>query len=134
MKKYLILIFAIFSSTLIIAGTDGTIRGKVTDIDGMSLPGANIIIPELGIGAAADMDGNYILLNVPLGQYDVTVQMIGYQKQTMKSITVTMDQALWLNFKLPEAVVAGDEVEVLGTRPLVEKEPPPKKLLLVKKL
>jgi len=132
MKRYLIFLFTVFSSGILIAGTDGTIRGKVTDIDGMGLPGANVIISELGMGAAADMDGNYILLNVPVGSYDVSVQMIGYQKQTIKEVAVTMDQSLWLNFKLPEAVVEGDEIEVLGTRPLVEKGTTSKKVTVSK--
>jgi isoaspartyl peptidase/L-asparaginase-like protein (Ntn-hydrolase superfamily) len=87
------------------AGTDGTIRGKVTDIDGNPLPGANIYVPDVGIGAAAGGDGGYIILNIPVGDYDVVVQMMGYQKQTMTQVSVMMDQTAWLNFKLPIAAV-----------------------------
>ena len=46
--------------SLLNGGTDGTIRGKVTDIEGVPMAGANIYIPSIGIGAAADADGNYI--------------------------------------------------------------------------
>ena len=49
---------------VLIAGTDGTIRGKITDTDGAPLAGANIYVPSLGVGAAADMEGNYIILNI----------------------------------------------------------------------
>ena len=115
-------------ASFLMAGTDGTIRGKVTDMDGIPLPGANIVIPSLGLGAAADMDGNYFILNIPVGDYDVVIQMMGYQKQTLKKIHVLMDQTVWLNFKLPEAVVEGDEVEVIGQRPLVEKGSTSKKV------
>ena len=45
-----------------LAGTDGTIRGRVTDEESMELPGATIYLPELGIGAAADPEGNFCLL------------------------------------------------------------------------
>ena len=76
-EKILILLL---SSVVLFGGTDGTIRGKITDVDGVPLVGSNIILPSLGIGAAADMDGNYIILNVPIGDYDVVVQMIGYKK------------------------------------------------------
>ena len=110
-----------------LAGADGTIRGKITDVNGATLPGANIIIPELSMGAAADMDGNYLILNIPVGKYDVVVQMIGYKKTTMKGVTVLMDQTVWLNFKLEEEIVEGEEVEVIGERPLVERGKPPKK-------
>ena len=45
-------------------GTEGQIRGKVSSIEGESLIGAQVYIEELGIGAVADLDGNYILINV----------------------------------------------------------------------
>ena len=115
-----------------LAGTDGTIRGKITDVNGVALPGANIIIPELSMGAAADMDGNYLILNIPVGNYDVVVQMIGYKKTTMKGVTVLMDQTVWLNFKLEEEIVAGEEVEVIGQRALVEKGTTSKKITVSK--
>lgn len=127
--KFLIFI-GLFS--VITAGTDGTIRGKVTDGDGSPLPGANIYIPEAGVGAAADMDGNYIILNIPIGDYDVVVQMMGYQKQRMKEVHVMMDQTVWLNFKLPIDYVEGEEVEVIGERPLVEKGTTAKKVTVSK--
>ena len=115
------------------AGTDGTIRGKVTDaVDGTPLPGANVIIPGLNIGAATDVDGNYIILNIPVGDYDVVCSMIGYKKTTMKEIHVLMDQTQWLNFKLEEEVIEGEEVEVLGTRPLVERGNTSKKVTVDK--
>ena len=104
-----------------LAGTDGTIRGKVADDKSVGLPGATIYLPEVGLGAAADVEGNFLILNIPVGKYDVVVQMVGYQKKTYKEIQVMMDQTVWLNPILPIAAVEGDEVEVLGTRPLVEK-------------
>ena len=54
----------IFFVSLSIAGTDGTVRGKVLDVEGESLPGAQVYIAELGVGTMTDIDGNYILLNL----------------------------------------------------------------------
>ena len=48
-------------------GTDGQIRGNISNIEGEALIGAQVYIAELGIGAVADLNGNYILLNVPVG-------------------------------------------------------------------
>ena len=128
-EKILILLL---SSVLLFGGTDGTIRGKITDVDGVPLVGSNIILPSLGIGAAADMDGNYIILNVPVGDYDVVVQMIGYKKTTMRDVTVLMDQTVWLNFRLEEYTIEGEEVEVVGQRALVEKGSTSKKVTVNK--
>ncbi|HIA94222.1 MAG TPA: hypothetical protein EYO16_02995, partial [Candidatus Marinimicrobia bacterium] len=121
-----------FLLSFLLGGTDGTIRGKVTDEEGVPLPGANVILPELSIGAATDIDGNYLILNIPVGEYDVVVTMMGYAKFTKKEIQVMMDQTVWLNFKLPLEVVAGDEVEVIGERPLVERGTTAKKITVSK--
>ena len=128
--KTILVIFISFE--FILGGTDGTIRGKVTDIEKNPLPGANIYVPSVGVGAAADMDGNYIILNIPVGEYDVVVQMMGYQKQTITGVNVVMDQTSWLNFKLPVAAVEGDEVQVVGEKPLVEKGTTSKKITVDK--
>ena len=128
----LLFLTLIYLSGSVLAGTDGTIRGKVSDEDSMELPGATIYLPALGVGAAADVSGNFIILNIPVGKYDVVVQMVGYQKKTYKEIHVVMDQTVWLNPTLPVAAVEGDEVEVLGTRPLVERGNTSKKITVDK--
>ena len=78
-------------------------------------------MPDIGTGAAADLDGNYIILNIPVGEYDVAAQMMGYEKQRITGVNVVMDQTVWLNFKLPVDNVDLEEVVIVGTRPLVEK-------------
>ena len=62
--KYSLLIFI---ASVVMAGTDGQIRGKVSNIEGEELIGAQIYIETLGIGAVADLDGNYIIINIPVG-------------------------------------------------------------------
>ena len=131
MKKKIILIIFLLCCSLH-GGTDGTIRGKVTDKEGVPLPGANIYIPSISLGAAADLDGNYIILNIPVDDYDVIVQMMGYKKTTKKEVRVMMDQTVWLNFRLEEETVEGEEVIVLGERPLVEKGTTAKKVTVGK--
>ena len=63
-KSKNLLTFFLFLSSLLFSGTDGTIRGKVTDVDGSPLPGANIYVPIVGSGAAADMEGNLSLIHI----------------------------------------------------------------------
>ncbi len=125
-------VMTIFLMGIVFAGTDGTIRGRVTDLDGNGLPGAQVYIPELAIGAVADVDGNYLILNVPVGTYNVTVMMLGYQKQTISNVRVMMDETVWLNFKLPIAAIEGEEVEVVAQRPMVEKGVTSKKITVSK--
>ena len=110
------------------AGTEGQIRGRVSNMEGKSLAGAQVYIEELGIGAVADENGNYILLNVPVGTYDVTVEMIGYQTYIVENVNITMDQTTWLNFELSIAAIEGEVVYVTGERPLVEPGSTSKKI------
>ncbi len=132
MKAYKLLVVLSFLISVVYSGTDGTIRGQVLDKDGSPLPGANIYVPDVGVGAAADMDGNYIILNIPVGEYDVIVQMMGYRKETRTGVNVVMDQSVWLNFKLQEEFVKGEEVVVVGEKPLVEKGTTSKKITVDK--
>ena len=67
--KYILSLSIIVS--ILVAGTDGTIRGKVTDSDGSALIGTQIYMPELGKGTTADIDGNFIILNIPVGEYEI---------------------------------------------------------------
>ena len=89
-------------------------------------------MPDIGTGAAADLDGNYIILNIPVGEYDVAAQMMGYEKQRITGVNVVMDQTVWLNFKLPVDNVDLEEVVIVGTRPLVEKGTTSKKITVDK--
>ncbi len=128
MKRFILPLLLLTLTGIALAGTDGTIRGRITDIEGDPLPGAQVYLPALGMGAVADLDGNYIIINIPVGNYDVRVMMIGYQSQTRTDVDVIMDKTVWLNFKLPIAAIEGDEIIVEGQKELVEKGNTAKKI------
>ena len=121
MNKLNHLLFTILIGSLIFGGTDGQLRGKITNLEGESLIGAQVYIEELGIGAVADIDGNYILLNIPVGSYDVTVTMISYRTQITNDIDIIMDNTVWLNFTLDVEAIEGDIIYVSGEKALVDK-------------
>ena len=62
-----LIITLLFLVSYLLPGTDGQIRGNVANLEGEGMVGAQIYIEELGIGAVADENGNYILLNVSVG-------------------------------------------------------------------
>ncbi len=123
-------IFIVLVITNVYGGTDGTIRGKVSSVEGELLMGAQIFIEELGIGAVADLEGNYILLNVPVGSHDISVAIIGYKKYIMKNVGVIMDKTLWLNFSLEVAVIEGETIYVSAEKELVDKSATSKKITI----
>ena len=132
MKLYFKILQLCLICSFLIPGTDGTIRGKITDADGSALVGTQVYMPEIEKGTTADLDGNFILLNIPVGEYEVKFLMIGYQTKVMKGVNVIMDQTQWLNVSLAEASVEGEIVYVSSERAMVEKGTTSKKITISK--
>jgi len=131
MSLFRIFFILIFTS-LVIAGTDGTVRGKVLDENGDTFPGAQVYISELGVGTMTDVDGNYILLNLQVGTYDVTVSMIGFATQIILGVDIMMDQTIWLNFAMQIEAIEGEVIHVFAQKELVEKGSTSKKITISK--
>ncbi|WP_428656124.1 SusC/RagA family TonB-linked outer membrane protein [Runella sp.] len=87
---------------------DLTIRGKITDGLGATLPGVNVTVKGTQKGAVSDGDGNYQLTAVP-NNATLVFSFIGYLKQEIdvKNRTV-IDASLQADVKaLNEVVVVG---------------------------
>ena len=125
MKKFLLFYFTVFSCSLsfTFAGTTGKIAGKVTDSKtGEALPFVNIIIEGTNLGAATDIDGNYVILNIPPGKYNVKAQYIGYQSVLVENASVSIDLTTTVDFTLSESAVELEEVVVQGKVDLIKKD------------
>jgi outer membrane receptor protein involved in Fe transport len=120
----LLILLALFISTAAFAGTTGKIAGKVTDKkNGEPLPGVNITVTDTRLGAVTDLDGNFIILQVPPGIYTVRASLIGYQELVFEQVRVSVDLTTRLDFQLAEIVLElGQTVTVVAERPLVQKD------------
>ncbi|RMG61009.1 MAG: TonB-dependent receptor [Calditrichaeota bacterium] len=123
----LLLLVAVFACLIAVprlqAGTTGKIAGVVKDAKtGEPLPGANVFIEGLPLGAATDEDGTYFILNVPPGTYAVTAQLIGYQTTKITDVKVMVDLTTRLDFELSPEAVEGEEVVVVAKRPMIQKD------------
>ncbi len=117
------LVFLLLFSTSLWAGTTGKIVGKVTDkTSDIPLPGVNIILKDTYFGASSDQDGNFIILNLPPGTYDVEISMLGYQTLLKKNVQISVDLTTNLDLQLFESPIMGDEVVVVAERPLIRKD------------
>ena len=90
----------------------GKISGKVLDADTREpLIGANLIILNTNLGAATDIDGNYFILNITPGTYNIKVSYVGYAPKTIQGVRIVANLTYELNvdlstdFTLPEIVV-----------------------------
>ncbi len=92
-----------------------TIRGKVVDADAASpLIGVTVAVldTEPIIGASTDLDGNFILENVPIGRKDILFSYIGYKNQVKPNVFITAGKEVILEVKLEESVEQLEEVVI----------------------
>jgi len=125
MKKQLLLIvfLILFPSTILFSGTTGKLAGIITDQEnGDPLVGVNVVIEGTTMGAATDVDGYYVTLNVPPGNYTVTASFIGYADYTITDVRVNIDLTTTLNIKMEPTVIKGQIVTVEAERPVVQKD------------
>lgn len=125
--KYFVFAVLIMASnfvTINFAGVTGKISGQIIDAStGDPIIGANVIIKDTYLGAAADIEGFYYINNIPPGTYDVTVTAIGYTKTTVTNVRVRIDLTTNVDLKLsPETVQLGEEVVVVADKPLIIKD------------
>lgn len=106
------------------AGTTGKIAGVITDSEtGEPLVGVNIQVVGTTFGAATDVDGTFVILNVPPGLYTLEFSFIGYQTVIVKEVRVNIDFTSRVNQKMEPTVIEGSTVEVIGERnPLVRQD------------
>jgi hypothetical protein len=73
------------------------------------------------MGAATDVNGEYIILNVAAGVYELRCSYIGYQSRTISNIRVNAGLTIAQDFQLPAEGIQVGTVEVVALRPLVNK-------------
>ncbi len=79
--KIILLAILILCGTSNLQGQVGSIRGTVYDSDGVeTLIGANVILKQdPSKGTATDVDGTYLLDNIPTGTQTITFSYTGYE-------------------------------------------------------
>jgi hypothetical protein len=106
-----------------------TIRGTVIDkISETPLPSASVSLldTEPLIGTTADEKGRFVIENVPLGRYDISVSYIGYSTFVQTGVLVKTAEETYLeiglaekNLDLGEVVVTSDQRQVTNEAALV---------------
>jgi Carboxypeptidase regulatory-like domain/TonB dependent receptor len=99
-----------------------TILGAVRDSTGAVLPGAGINAKNLETGltrtSVSAEDGSYRLLALPVGAYEVRVELPGFRTEVRTGLTLTVSQEAVVNFALQVGAVE-QTVAVTAEAPLV---------------
>ena len=100
------------SSTFAQTGT-GRVTGTVIDEKtGDPMIGANVRIEGQSLGAMVDLNGKYLIANVPEGTYNIVITMLGYSRTTIKNVQVSAESAATISVKLREEVLEVEGITV----------------------
>jgi len=91
---------------------DGKLKGTVTDIlSGEPLPFTNVFLEGTSIGAATTFEGEFDILQIPAGDYNVLITYVGYKKKSMP-ITIVSGKTLLIDIELEHEAYEGEEVVI----------------------
>lgn len=126
-RNILLLVFSLSLSIINAQDITQNIKGSVIDNSSKeTIPFATITIigTDPIIGTTSDMDGNFILNNVPIGRYDLQISYLGYEPIIMPEVIVTSAKEVVLTIALTESAFALSEVvlkpKLVKAKPLNE--------------
>lgn len=104
-------------------GLYGKITGRVTDSQtGEGLPQAAVKIEGTTMIAITDLDGYYVFLNVPPGEYTLSAQYTGYQVLKVENIGVVADRTVEVNFPLKPKEIVLEVQEIRAKEIVIRKD------------
>ncbi|HEX4641956.1 MAG TPA: carboxypeptidase regulatory-like domain-containing protein, partial [Candidatus Acidoferrales bacterium] len=103
----------------------GTVLGTVTDVSGATVPGATVTVRNTETGllrtTESQADGSYRVPELPIGNYDVTVEKTDFQAFVTKGVEVSVaserrvDAALKPGQITEQILVSGSELPQIET-------------------
>jgi len=120
----LIVCMSVFSGRVSAQVLYGSIVGNVTDAQGAAIPGATVTVvnkeTNLTREATTNEEGNYNLVNVLPGRYDVKISLQGFREVLRSNVPVTIGQLSRVDASLEigaltETVTVESRAELLQT-------------------
>jgi hypothetical protein len=116
MKAFYTLLFSLLPLGIYAQSGTQTIRGTIVDRQSKyQLAGAVVTVKGTDplIGTLSDENGEFRLLNVPLGRHTVVITYLGYAAKTLPNVLVQQGKETALNtIEMEETVVENQEVVV----------------------
>lgn len=132
-RMVFVIVLILTLSSVLVGSTTGKIAGNVVDaLTKEPLVGANVLIEGTFLGGSTDADGDFYIINIPVGTYTITVSYIGYQTIIYPGVRVILDQTTKLNFELREEIAEGEAIVVTAEAFKVQKDETTKKITIQK--
>jgi len=105
------------------AGVTGKISGTIIQAEtNEPLMGATIQLVGTNYGRISDSDGQFIILNISPGTYDLKVTYIGYETMIIEDMNVRVDLTSRIDIELKPAVLEGDQVVVIASKAAIKMD------------
>ena len=115
----------VFAANVHAQSDRGTITGTVVDPDGSVVPGASVVAENPENGARYEtvttQTGNYTLAQVPVGTYNVHVELAGFGRFRQEGIRLFVGQTARIDAKLQLGNLA-EEVNVVADASLLDTQ------------
>jgi hypothetical protein len=102
--------------------TSGSIQGVVTDNQGGAIPGATVTARNVETNVSrtlvTDGEGTYRFLNMPVGAYELVVELSGFGRYVRAGLTLVVNQTAVIDVTLSPATVS-ELVEVRADAPIL---------------
>ena len=99
------------------------ILGTVMDASGAAIPGATVLVTNIGTNAVfnaqTNAQGYYTVPSIPTGRYTVTADAKGFKKTVRSGITIEVEKRAQVDLTLQVGALT-ESVEVVGEAPVVD--------------
>lgn len=115
MKTIILITIALLIGTGLRAQFTQNLRGLVTDrASGITLPGASVSVKvdQGELGTITNEKGEFELIQLPIGRYNIQVSFIGYNAITVRNVELTSGKEKIVNVALTEKIEELQEVVV----------------------
>src|SRR5262245_43423120 len=116
-------LFLLFNSPAF--GQTAQITGRIVDVTGAVVPGAQVTLTNQAAGVARDTvtnnEGYYAIPLLQPGGYQISVKKEGFKPILQTDVTLQVEQVARLDFTLQAGAVT-DTVNITSDRPILERE------------
>jgi len=100
----------------------GTIQGAVRDNQGLAVPAATVTLRNVDTNVSralvTDAEGFYRFLNMPVGNYELSVELSGFSRYVRSGLTLALNQTAVVDVEIRPAAVT-ELIEVRADAPLI---------------
>lgn len=113
--------FLCFITTTVNAGTTGKLVGRITDKEtGEPVITANVVGVDQIWGASTDLNGEFLVLNITPGIYELEVSHLDYHTIRIKNVIINIDVTSTVDVELTPASLKLEQVTVIAKKPVVK--------------